>query len=156
IHSSAVERSVGSLYGNPPVEALGRPRETRPRSYRAIQTLPQGCASCTLLPIADDGQDHDDGQDQGSLSLLELPAARRHQQLHELFGHFRFESFRMSFVEALDVRDHATVLAPLIDEGFRVTRSRQQAPAFAAWILPSAVIHIAGLSIDDFAERGLC
>jgi hypothetical protein len=49
----------------------------------------------------------------------EFEASRRgHQQLYELLGHFRFESFRMSFVETLDVCDHTTVLAPFVDEGF--------------------------------------
>ena len=46
--------------------------------------------------------------------------------------------------------------APLVDEGFRLAWSRQQAPAFAARILPTAVIDVPGLRIDHFAMRGLC
>src|SRR5262245_11077720 len=57
----------------------------------------------------------------------------------------------MSFVETNDVCDHATVLAPLVDGGFRLAGSWQQAPASTARILPAAVVYIAGFRIDHFA-----
>src|SRR5262249_29547946 len=62
----------------------------------------------------------------------------------------------MSFVETLDIRDDASVLAPLGHEGFRLAGSWQQAPAFTARILPTAVIDVSGLRIDHFAVCGLC
>src|SRR5215831_9866657 len=88
----------------------------------------------------------------GLLGLRDLAPGGGNHQLYERVGHVRLQPFGMPFLEADDVRNHATTCAIRIHVDLGGPWPRQQPPRWIRRVLPRAVVDVPGFRVHDLVR----